>query len=144
MRNARPPVTPETDLSASQVNLMFWQLAGGGRTLPMAIFLYDGATPQVLFQALAFDPDGLLGNVPVVKNGTGDYTWTFASTYPDEKGVAQPYQPRAAMAFTQGAPAGVKANAFNPGIGGAGQDIQVIVRDAAELVTDATFLLAVW
>lgn len=141
MQNVRPPSNPKTDLSASQVNLAFWQLSGAGRTVPMAIILFDGVTPALLMQRLAFDPNQLLPNIAFVKNGTGDYDFTFASTYQDEKGEARAFQPAAAMASTQGAAAGVKANASNPG---GSQTVNVQVLDAADLNVDATFLLVVW
>ncbi len=140
MKNKRPPQIPETDLSADQVNLDFWQISGAGRTLPMAVFLYDGATPNLIFQAMAFDPNQELADLTIVKNGTGDYTFTFEATYKNEKGQDIAFVPRMSMAMFQGGTAGDKATPFPP----FGQDILVRVRNAAEALIDGTFMLAVW
>ena len=56
MKNKRAPVIAETDFSANQANLSFWQAAGAGRTVAMATILYDGVADSILSQALAFDP----------------------------------------------------------------------------------------
>ena len=140
MQNVRAPVIPEKDLSADQMNLTFWQAAGAGRTLPMAVLVFDGTVPSIGFQVLAFDPRQELGNLAFVKDADGDYTFTFASTYKDQRGVDTPYVPQAAMAFAQNAPAGTKAQAFIP----SGQDVKVEMRDIAEALVDGTFVLAVW
>lgn len=140
MQNKRTPKIPEKDLSAEQVNLDFWQIAGAGRVLPMALILFDGATPSILYQALAFDPKQELGDLAFVKNGTGDYTFSFNSTYPNQVGNARPFVPRMSMAMVQGGAMGTRALAAVP----AAQDVQVQVRNAADALTDATFVLAVW
>ncbi len=140
MQNGRAPKIPETDLSANQMNLTFWQASGAGRTVPMATILYDGATPVIVVQALAFDPKQELSNIVVVKNGTGDYTFTFASTYKDESGVDVSFTPRFSMAMFQGGTAGDKSTPFAP----VGQDVTVQCRNAAEALIDGTFLLQVW
>lgn len=140
MKNKRAPIIPETDLTADQMNLTFWQMSGGGRTLPMALLLLDGATPSLLFQALAFDPNQELDNIAFVKNGTGDYTFTFASTYNNEKGNPVSFVPRMSMAFIQGGTAGDKSTPLVP----VGQDVTVRIRDASEVLVDGTFVVAVW
>lgn len=140
MKNKRRPTIAETDLSADQVNLSFWQAAGSGRTLPLATILFDGAIPIIVSQALAFDPKQELGLIDVVKNGTGDYTFTFASSYKDENGVDTPFAPQFSMTMLQGGNPGDKATPFDP----SGQDVLVRVRDAAEVLIDGTFLLQVW
>ena len=141
MRNKRPPINAETDLTADQMNLDFWQMAGAGRTLPMTVILFDGGgTPAVIFQAAAYDPNQELANIAFVKNGTGDYTFTFESTYNNEKGQPISFVPRMSMAMVQGGAAGTKATPFVPD----GQDISVEVRDVNEAFIDGTFILAVW
>lgn len=140
MQNVRAPVIPEKDLSANQMNLTFWQLAGAGRTLPMAVLLFDGAAPAILYQTLAFDPRQELGELAFAKAGTGDYTFTFASTYKDQRGSDTPYSPIIGMAMVQNGAPGTKAQAFVP----VAQAIKVEVRDIAEALVDGTFLLAVW
>ena len=44
MKNKHAPVNAETDLSADQVNLDFWQMAGAGRVLPMMVLMFNGTT----------------------------------------------------------------------------------------------------
>lgn len=140
MQNKRPPVIPETDLSADQMNLSFWQAAGAGRVLPQALLLFNGATPDILTQALAFDPKQELEDIAFVKNGTGDYTFTFASTYSNQAGGSRPFVPAMGLVFVQGA-SGNRPNVILPG----GQDVQVTVLDPTLISNvDATFLLAVW
>lgn len=140
MQNKYPPVIPETDLSADQMNLTFWQVAGAGRTLPLAVLLFDGATPSILFQMLAMDPKQELGDLAFVKNAVGDYTFTFAGTYKDERGADRPFVPQAAMTMLQGSPVGSQSNVYEV----TGQTVQVRVRDIANVLEDGTFILAVW
>lgn len=140
MQNVREPVIPEKDLAANQMNLTFWQAAGAGRTVPMAVILYDGVATSVLFQVLAFDPKQELGDIAIVRGSAGVYTATFASTYKDEQGADVPFTPRASMVALQNGAVGSKANVFIP----SGQDVLVQVRDSGEVLIDGTFLLAVW
>lgn len=140
MKNKRAPIIPETDLSADQMNLSFWQMAGAGRTLPMAVILFDGATPTIVFQTAAFDPNQELPPIAFVKDGTGDYTFTFAGTYNNEKGNPVSFVPRMSMAFVQGGAVGTIATAFIPN----GQDVSIDVRDVGDVFIDGTFVLAVW
>ncbi len=146
MRNKRPPAIADKDLSANQVNLNFWQTAGSGRTTPMAVFLYDGAGDgglgKMLFQAFAFDPNQLiqLGDFDVVKNGTGDYTFTFATNYPDETGNPIPFVPRMSQSQVQNGGTTEFASSFLP----IGQSIQVQVRNTSDTLVDRTIMLAVW
>lgn len=141
MRNKRNPINLETDLTADQMNLDFWQISGAGRTLPMTIILFDGGvTPSVLFQAAAYDPNQELPPIAFVKNGTGDYTFTFESTYENEQGAPTSFVPRYSMAFVQGGVAGTIATPFGP----SGQSITVNVRDSSQVLIDGTFVLAVW
>lgn len=140
MKNKRPPINLETDLTADQMNLDFWQIAGAGRTLPMTVILFDGATPALLFQAAAYDPNQELDPIAFVKDASGDYTFTFESTYANEQGVAKSFVPRMSIVMVQSAAVGTKATAFLP----VGQDVQVNVRDSGDVLIDGTFMLAVW
>ncbi len=140
MKNKRAPVNLETDLTADQMNLTFWQMAGAGRTLPMLLILFDGTTPAVTFQAAAYDPNQELDNIAFVDNGTGDYTFTFETTYKNEKGQDISFVPRMSIAMIQGGTAGDKATPDTV----SGQDVRVTVRNAAETLIDGTFVLAVW
>jgi len=121
------------------MNLSFWQVAGAGRVLPLAVFVYDGTTEQLTLQALAFDPRSELDDVPVVKNATGDYTLTLASTYKDEVGTNVAFVPRAAMAYVQG---GNVQDQAVPTI--AGQTVNVKVADGTDAAIDRVVLILVW
>lgn len=138
MRDARPPIIPETDLSANQMNLTFWQVAGAGRVLPQAVLVFDPDSPEITFQALAFDPRQLLGPVDFVVNGTGDYTFTFATTYRDEQGTPVSFTPAGAMAHVQEA-----ANLFGHA-SVSGQDVNVRVLDSADAADDGIVIVLVW
>ena len=140
MQNKRAPTNSETDLNADQMNLTFWQTAGAGRVLPMAVILFDGVAPAITFQALAFDPRGELSLLAFVKDATGDYTFTFATTYKDESGKDVSFVPRFAICMTQGGAIGDKATAVVP----SGQSVQVTYRDSSDILTDGVFMLAVW
>ncbi len=139
MKNVRDPVLPEKDLSADQMNLTFWQAAGAGRVLPQVILLFNPFGPSILYQGLAFDPRGVLGPIPAVVNGVGDYTFTFATTYLNEQKVAKAFTPIAAGAWPQNAGLGVNAN---PVV--SGQTVNVRVFNAADAPLDANVVVAVW
>ena len=140
MLNKRDPTNAETDLNADQMNLSFWQMAGAGRVLPMAMLLFNGTVPEIIFQSLAFDPKQELGALAFVKDATGDYTFTFATTYKDESGADVSFTPQFSMAMVQGGAVGTKANPQTVN----GQNVQVLVRDNVEALIDGTFMLAVW
>jgi hypothetical protein len=137
--NVRSIKRPDKELDAGNVNLAFWQAAGAGRTSPLALIGYNGTTEARVFQALAWDSNGSLAPIPAVKDGTGAYTFTFASTYKDEGGRDVAFQPVAAMAFVQGGASQVQALATI-----ALQDVVVAVKNGSSVATDATFLLMVW
>lgn len=141
LENVRPVQNPKRELSAEQMMLTFWQMAGAGRMLPQFITVLDGAqvTPVTEFQAKAFDPRGELPNIEPVDNGVGDYTWTFDTTYKDENGQDTLFSPKGAMAFVQGGAARDEAGATV-----VGQTVQVEVRDSANAAKDAKVLLLVW
>lgn len=139
MENARPPVIPEKDLSAAQVNLAFWQAAGSGRTCAAALVLIDGATPDILLQNMTFDPNQTLPDLALVKNGTGDYTITFAATYQDQNGQDVSFVPKAAMAHIQES----LLNATEQ-VEVSGQDVNVKTYNNVPNPIDTTVLLLVW
>lgn len=140
--NVRPIRNPAKELGADEMNLSFWQIAGAGRTLPLVLIIFDPALApgsQVKFQALAFDPQQELPVISPVINGVGSYTWTFETTYPNERGTLRPFTPKAGMAMTQGAAPEVKA-----GVTISGQDVIIAVQDAADLGVDAPVIFMVW
>lgn len=139
MQNVRPVRVPETDLSADQVNLTFWQAQGASRTVPSAVIIVDGATPVVTYQGLTFDPELKLDFITLVKNATGSYTLTFDSTYVDQKGNNVSFTPKAAMAHMQNGPLNGTIQ-----VGVSGLDVQVVTYDSSIVATDTTFVLLVW
>lgn len=139
LSNVRPIVRPEKELDAGNVNLAFWQVAGAGRTCAAAVLGYNGATQARLFQALAWDSNGALAAIPAVKDGTGAYTFTFASTYKDEGGRDVAFQPQAAMVFVQGSTSQVQGVATI-----ALQTVVVAIKNGSNVATDASFMLMVW
>lgn len=140
--DVRPVTQPDRELGAEPVNLAWWQAAGAGRTVPMAVIVYNGTTDSLVHRALAFDPNEVLtpAAVTIVKNGTGDYTITFQASYPDESGRQVAFAPRAALAMVQ-------SNA-NPNIQGVcgvnGQSVTVRVADASNVATNGTVVVLVW
>jgi hypothetical protein len=83
---------PETQLSAEQLNLVFWQVAGMNGLVPRALRVCT-ITGGVLSKGrrwLSWDPNGTLADTvfDVSRVGTGNYTWTLnASEFPDKDGV---------------------------------------------------------
>jgi hypothetical protein len=78
---------PDEEVSAEQINLLFWQVAGMNGLVPKAFFVTDGAT--VTRKWLAWDPDGLLPNsaITIGHPGVGQYTFAFGSNqYADANG----------------------------------------------------------
>lgn len=137
MRNARPVVDPSRELGANAINLAWWQLAGAGRVLPMALLILN-TDGTLLHQALAFDPRAKLDPIPTARSSAGVYTVTFASSYADEGGIQRSFIPRAAMAAPQGAAAGLFVRTSV-----VGQVVQLSSLNGAT-PTDARILLQVW
>jgi hypothetical protein len=93
MKNDRPIVRPDQEINASQVELLWWQLAGLGMVAPLATFFDDPYTveslqPRIRWGAFAWHQeiltDVIYANLPSfltrVANATGDITYTFAAT----------------------------------------------------------------
>lgn len=137
--NARPVTQPDKELDAGIVDLAWWQAAGAGRVTPLVVLIYNGTTQARVHQALAWDASNKLPPIPAVKDGTGQYTFTFASGYLNEKGVSTSFVPRAAVAFVQGAAAQVQANCTVNG-----QAVSVEVANQSNTLVDATLILMVW
>lgn len=98
MVDERLPANPRRELTAAQANLLFWQLGGLGLCAPLALIVFDCVAEELIYGAFAWDgtiyendaPPAYLG---VVKNGTGDFTFTFDASLdgiPDENGDPTP------------------------------------------------------
>jgi len=138
-QNVRPVKDPARELDAATMNLLAWQVAGAGRTVPQAWLTYDGSIPSMVDYREAFSPRVDVGIPGNVKNGTGDYTFTYAATYEDENGAEVSFAPSMAIAAVQNGAAGVEATAAV-----SGQTIRVRVRNAAGTFVDGIVLLLVW
>ncbi len=82
---------PSKEVGQAFFNLSCWQLAGAGLMVPKAwaLFHWTGAAIVLDASAEAWDPES--GVVPTVtRTSAGIYVVTYAATYPDENGVAQP------------------------------------------------------
>lgn len=87
-RNGYPVENPETDLSDAAVNAAFWQTAGAGLIVPRAKLIaeWNGSSFTILEQAEAWNPNLDQAHPVLARLGTGDYSYTFASTYKNELG----------------------------------------------------------
>lgn len=96
-----------TDVAAEEFSRMVADIAGLARTAPFAIVTYlcnDASpdAPTIEFCALmtgvqttSYEGDAAPAGFPsAARNGDGDVTFTFASSYADEYGVAGAYVPR--------------------------------------------------
>ncbi len=137
-RNAQPVYDPSKELGAQAINLLCWQVAGAGRTVPLAVLLIQG-DGALLLQQLAFDPRGKLENVDVEKTGTGVYKVTFEAAYPNEGGVMATLTPRAALVAPQSGTGG-----FYGVANVAGSVITAYTYNASDAAADSKFLLQVW
>jgi len=140
--NKRKVQDANKELGADVINLLMWQIAGASRVVAQATLIYDPVTDKITYQALAFDPKNELPSIAVVKNGVGDYTFTFAATYLNQQGTATPFLPRMARASVQQTAvylANLAATTFLNNL-----DVQVQVRDAAATLIDRPVLLLVW
>jgi hypothetical protein len=83
-----PVENPKRELGQAVINLNMWQLAGAGLVSPKVVITatVSGSAVTVTNQLLAWDPNQTGAAIPIAYNSTGNYTPTFASTYPDEKG----------------------------------------------------------
>ena len=83
------PVTdPRKAIAAASFMLAWWQLAGAALVVPKAVLgvTMSGTQPITDYQALAFDPDGLLPKLTWTRSAAGVYTYSFPqSEYPDEQ-----------------------------------------------------------
>ena len=138
-QNARPVRDATRELDAGTMNLAAWQVAGAGRTVPKAWLLYAGATPALSAHAETWAPSGDGAAPGAVRNSTGNYTFTYLATYPDENGAEVPFAPQMAVPVVQGGAAGVEATATI-----SGQTVTVLVKDAAAASVNATVFVLVW
>jgi hypothetical protein len=108
----------------------------------LGVIIYDpNAIPgeQVKFQGLAFDPYRKLPNILPTVNATGDFVWSFESSYPDQRGVSVPWLPKGAVAMPQSSSPGVEA-----GVTVAGNTVRVETQDASDTPIDVAFILLIW
>jgi hypothetical protein len=131
-------LNPEKEVSAAQVNLLKWQVAGLGIVSPLAsaLVLDTGALSAA---GAVWNPKGLPGLHPSVqKTGTGVYVVTWAVQYEDETDTMRPVSIAWARAFPQGGAFRLARTSI------VGTAVTVEVAEAASVAAeDGTFLLEV-
>lgn len=138
----RPVQNPKRELGAQDMNVNFWQVAGMGLTAARAVIGVDSlGTPAVanFYQGLAWDPLQQLPDIVVTRNGVGDYTAVFQSTYADEQGTSIPTSLKAGKATPQG-PNDYRGTVELPDA----QTANIYLFDAAGAPVDSDFLLELW
>lgn len=111
MREDRPSVRPDQELDAAKVELLWWQLAGLGMCAPLAMmfndpFSVESLLPRIRWATFAWYQqiviDVVYASMPsfvtVVKNGAGDFTYTFAATALGRDGLPHTLTVRGAVA----------------------------------------------
>jgi hypothetical protein len=92
LRNNYPVENPASDVGDATLNGLFWNTAGlglvGARWVVIAA--WNGSQLVIQHQAEAWNPENDQAHPVLARTGTGTYTYTFASTYLDEDGVAVP------------------------------------------------------
>lgn len=142
-RNERRVQNPETELDSAEMNLDFWQVAGMGLVAPRVVIIAlasGGSLPTPYsYQGIAWDPKGLLGAIPSVYNGVGDYEFNFAATYPDQRGVA-------IATSLKGGKVSAQTDQDIRGVVKIVTPTQAVVKlfDAAGAPVDADILLELW
>lgn len=98
LENAYPVENSNTQIGDGSFNAAFWALAGLGLVLPRVVVVakWTGSSFTIFHQAEAWNPDGAQAHPVLARSATGRYSYTFASTYLDEDGVAQDTVLRAA------------------------------------------------
>lgn len=138
----RTVYNPKREIGSDIFNLNFWQLAGSGLVVPRAVLIaeHSGGTVTTTTQYLAFDPDGSLSAIPWVDNGTGDYSFTFASQYPDQGGTNQNLSLVAGVAIAQGSTPQIGSVDLTSGYEG---DVYFVTH-AGAAVDVSKFLVLLW
>lgn len=92
LQDQYPVQNPRTQVGAASFNTTFWQMAGMNLVVPRTALLasWNGSAFDVTHQAEAWNPDAAQAHPVLARGGTGNYTYTFAGSYLDENGVAQP------------------------------------------------------
>jgi hypothetical protein len=101
LRNNYAVENPETDIGAEAFNAAFAALAGINLMVPRAVFVgvWGGSTFTIAEQEEAWNDDHDQTHPTPARTSAGLYTYTFAATYLDEDGVAQPTILTGACAF---------------------------------------------
>jgi len=101
-RNEGAPLNPESELTAAQLNLWKWQLAGAGITAVKALVLV-AATGDLMAAGAMWNPTGDVSLHPTVtRTALGVYEVEWATQYEDETGTLQDVTILAAKVSPQG------------------------------------------
>ncbi len=138
----RPVQNPKRELGAKDMNINFWQIAGMGLTAARVVIGVNSlGTPAVAnsYQGLAWDPTQQLPDIIVTRNGVGDYTAVFQTTYADEDNV----QIATSLQLGKATPQGSGDNRGSVELPDA-QTANIFLFDAAGSPVDADFMLELW
>ena len=104
-----------TDVGAEEFSRMVADAAAATRTAPFAVITYscndtspDAPTVEFVYMMTGIRTVSYEGDAPpsgfpsAARNGDGDVTFTFASSYSDEYGIAGAFAPRHAIAGLAG------------------------------------------
>lgn len=85
-----PKEHPEQDVGGGDFNLDWWQLAGANLVIPRAVLAakYNTGTSAFVksYQEEAWNVNSALAHPTLARAGAGEYSYTFAATYPDKDG----------------------------------------------------------
>jgi hypothetical protein len=83
---------PISEVGAAAFNPAFWAESGMNLVVPRAQFVasWNGSAFVISHQEEAWNPEHDQAHPTPARSATGRYSYTFASTYLDEDGVAQP------------------------------------------------------
>lgn len=92
LEDSRPVENPKQEVGKAAFNAAFWNTAGLGLVLPrwVVIASWNGSQLVVQHQAEAWNPNNDQAHPVLARSATGKYSYTFASSYLDEDGVAVP------------------------------------------------------
>lgn len=91
-QNTRAVENPNSEFGDAQLNALLWNSAGMGLVIYRAdlVAAWNGSAFVIDHQAEAWNPENDQAHPLLTRVGTGVYRYTFAATYLDEDGIAQP------------------------------------------------------
>jgi hypothetical protein len=143
LRNAYPVENPAIDVGDVAFNGMFSTVAGLGLISARSIVIanYTGGAFVIGYQAEAWNQELSQAHPVLARSGAGLYSYTFASTYLDEDGVAVATDIKGPRPFSQadssGTTVGEAFGWINPA-----NPLQVLMRVGTRVVATGVFTTA--